>query len=146
KIPNDTQGETKIEDKSEIANLITNFFLNKKEELNNKKSIMLIGTTNNLDKIDKKLKNRFNEEIYVDLLKNEEIEGFLKHILLSYDISYHAFVYLEKLVQFCYNKNYSQRELKNIIEKAYIKSVANQRKNHSIYLSDLKESFEENKK
>ncbi|WIA07733.1 MAG: ATP-dependent Zn protease [Candidatus Phytoplasma cynodontis] len=121
---------------------ITDILMNKIDGFkDNEQKIIVIGATNNLNKIDKSLRIRFDKEIYIGFLKNKEIEEFLKHIVLPLDISYEAFIYLKELATEFYDKEYSNRKIKSVIDSAYIKTAKNKRK--SMSASDLKEAFEE---
>jgi SpoVK/Ycf46/Vps4 family AAA+-type ATPase len=112
-------------------------------------SIVLIAATNHLNKLDKSLLNRLSKKIHVSLLKDEEIENFLKNVSLPYRISYSAFIYLKDLTERCKGRKYSQRELTDIIQGAYNKAnrynVENEKnklpyRDHSYMLfSDLEE-------
>ncbi|MGL9687996.1 MAG: AAA family ATPase, partial [Candidatus Phytoplasma sp. TWB_XP] len=87
------------------------------------KKIVLMGATNHLDKIDSALRSRFSKEIKIDLLKDDEIEGFLQFLVADYQISYHTYLHLKEIANRCKGKNYSTRNLKEkIIDSAYIKA------------------------
>ncbi|WP_252861498.1 AAA family ATPase [New Jersey aster yellows phytoplasma] len=109
------------------------------------KKIVLMGAANNLDKIDSALRSRFSKEIYVGNLKDSEIEGYLKHNIIPYQISYHTFLALKDIAQLCQGKNLSNRDLTTIIEEAYKKTAKWQTKNpetHAVMLpSDLEEAL-----
>ncbi|GAK73856.1 AAA family ATPase ['Chrysanthemum coronarium' phytoplasma] len=109
------------------------------------KKIVLMGATNHLDKIDSALRSRFSKEIKIDLLKDDEIEGFLQFLVSDYQISYHTYLYLKEISNKCKGKNYSTRNLKEkIIDSAYIKAKKHKRKNpnHEVMLpSDLDEAI-----
>ncbi|GAK73771.1 AAA family ATPase ['Chrysanthemum coronarium' phytoplasma] len=110
------------------------------------KKIVLIGATNYLDKIDKALRSRFSKEIKIDLLKDDEIEGFLQFLVADYKISYHAYIHLKEIANKCKGKNYSTRDLKDkIINLSLLKSKKYKRKNpqtHEVMLpSDLDEAI-----
>ncbi|MHA0849856.1 MAG: putative secreted protein [Candidatus Phytoplasma australasiaticum] len=107
------------------------------------KKIVLMGATNNLAKIDPALRSRFSKEIYIGNLKDSEIEGYLKHIIVPYQISYHTFLALKEIAQLCQGKNFSNRDLTTIVEEAYKKTAKWQQQNpqtHEVMLpSDLEE-------
>ncbi|GLH60986.1 hypothetical protein PAWBP_7240 [Paulownia witches'-broom phytoplasma] len=109
------------------------------------KKIVLMGATNHLDKIDSALRSRFSKEIKIDLLKDDEIEGFLQFLVTDYQISYHPYIHLKEIANRCKGKNYSTRNLKEkIIDSAYIKAKKYKRKNpnHEVMLaSDLDEAI-----
>ncbi|GLH60820.1 AAA family ATPase [Paulownia witches'-broom phytoplasma] len=109
------------------------------------KKIVLMGATNHLDKIDSALRSRFSKEIKIDLLKDDEIEGFLQFLVTDYQISYHTYLHLKEIANRCKGKNYSTRNLKEkIIDSAYIKAKKYKRKNpnHEVMLaSDLDEAI-----
>ncbi|MBY7576694.1 AAA family ATPase, partial [Candidatus Phytoplasma sp. Tabriz.2] len=109
------------------------------------KKIVLMGATNHLDKIDSALRSRFSKEIKIDLLQDDEIEGFLKFLVADYQISYHTYLHLKEIANRCKGKNYSNRNLKEkIIDSAYIKAKKYKRKNpnHEVMLaSDLDEAI-----
>jgi ATP-dependent 26S proteasome regulatory subunit len=129
---------------SSVSANIVNTLLDKLDGFNRSdKKIVLMGATNNLDKIDTALRSRFSKEIYVGNLKNKEIEGYLKHSIVPYQISYHTFLSLQNIAQLCQEKNFSNRDLTTIIEEAYKKTAKWQIKNpqsHNVMLpSDLEE-------
>ncbi|MDV3166727.1 MAG: AAA family ATPase, partial ['Waltheria sp.' little leaf phytoplasma] len=107
------------------------------------RKIVLMGATNNLSKIDPALRSRFSKEIYIGNLKDVEIEGYLKHIIVPYQISYHTFLALKDIAQLCQGKNFSNRDLTTIIEEAYKKTAKwrqHNPENHEVMLpSDLEE-------
>ncbi|QYC31299.1 AAA family ATPase [Paulownia witches'-broom phytoplasma] len=109
------------------------------------KKIVLMGATNHLDKIDSALRSRFSKEIKIDLLKDDEIEGFLQFLVADYQISYHTYLHLKEIANRCKGKSYSTRNLKEkIIDSAYIKAKKYKRKNpnHEVMLaSDLDEAI-----
>ncbi|MGL9687379.1 MAG: AAA family ATPase, partial [Candidatus Phytoplasma sp. TWB_XP] len=109
------------------------------------KKIVLMGATNHLDKIDSALRSRFSKEIKIDLLKDDEVEGFLQFLVADYQISYHTYLHLKEIANRCKGKNYSTRNLKEkIIDSAYIKAKKYKRQNpnHEVMLaSDLDEAI-----
>ncbi|GAK74078.1 ATP-dependent Zn proteaseputativeFtsH, partial ['Chrysanthemum coronarium' phytoplasma] len=76
-------------------------------------------------------------------LKDHEIEGYLKHIITPYQISYHTFLALKEITQLCQGKNLSNRDLTTIIEEAYKKTAKWSQQNpqtHEVMLpSDIEE-------
>ncbi|GAK74369.1 ATP-binding protein, partial ['Chrysanthemum coronarium' phytoplasma] len=103
---------------------VINTLLDKLDGFNSSnKKIVLMGATNNLHKIDTALRSRFSKEIYIGHLKDSEIEGYLKHIITPYQISYHTFLALKEITQLCQGKNLSNRDLTTIIEEAYKKTA-----------------------
>ncbi|AGL90846.1 AAA family ATPase [Candidatus Phytoplasma australiense] len=102
---------------------IVNNILTKLDGFNRSdKKIVLMGATNHLDQIDKALRSRFSKEIKIDLIKDEEIEGFLKFLIEPYQISYHTYLHLKEIANKCKGKNYSNRDLTTIINDAYNKT------------------------
>ncbi|AGL90105.1 ATP-binding protein [Candidatus Phytoplasma australiense] len=102
---------------------IVNNILTKLDGFNRSdKKIVLMGATNHLDQIDKALRSRFSKEIKIDLIKDEEIEGFLKFLIEPYQISYHTYLHLKEIANRCKGKNYSNRDLTTIINDAYNKT------------------------
>ncbi|WEX20370.1 MAG: cell division protease FtsH [Candidatus Phytoplasma citri] len=129
---------------SSVSANIVNTLLDKLDGFNRSdKKIVLMGATNNLAKIDPALRSRFSKEIYIGHLKDTEIEGYLKHIIIPYQISYHTFLALSDIAQLCQGKNFSNRDLTTIIEEAYKKTAKWQQQNpqtHEVMLpSDLEE-------
>ncbi|WAN63185.1 ATP-dependent Zn protease [Candidatus Phytoplasma rubi] len=123
---------------------VINTLLDKLDGFNSSnKKIVLMGATNNLHKIDTALRSRFSKEIYIGHLKNNEIEGYLKHIIVPYQISYHTFLALKEITQLCQGKNLSNRDLTTIIEEAYKKTAKWAQQNpqtHEVMLpSDIEE-------
>ncbi|WP_349402170.1 AAA family ATPase [Candidatus Phytoplasma solani] len=106
------------------------------------KKIVLMGSTNHLGQIDKALRSRFSKEIKIDLIKDEEIEGFLEFLTTPYQISYHTYLHLKEIATRCKGKNYSNRVLTTIINEAYNKTNKYKSMNpiHEVMLpSDLEE-------
>nr|WP_308738527.1 AAA family ATPase [Candidatus Phytoplasma rubi] len=123
---------------------VINTLLDKLDGFNSSnKKIVLMGATNNLHKIDSALRSRFSKEIYIGHLKDSEIEGYLKHIIVPYQISYHTFLALKDITQLCQGKNLSNRDLTTIIEEAYKKTAKWAQQNpqtHEVMLpSDIEE-------
>ncbi|MBS2993807.1 AAA family ATPase ['Santalum album' aster yellows phytoplasma] len=123
---------------------VINTLLDKLDGFNSSnKKIVLMGATNNLHKIDTALRSRFSKEIYIGHLKDSEIEGYLKHIITPYQISYHTFLALKEITQLCQGKNLSNRDLTTIIEEAYKKTAKWSQQNpqtHAVMLpSDIEE-------
>nr|BDU62107.1 ATP-dependent Zn protease [Candidatus Phytoplasma phoenicium] len=123
---------------------VINTLLDKLDGFNSSnKKIVLMGATNNLHKIDSALRSRFSKEIYIGNLKDNEIEGYLKHIIVPYQISYHTFLALKDITQLCQGKNFSNRDLTTIIEEAYKKTAKWAQQNpqtHEVMLpSDIEE-------
>ncbi|MGM1458865.1 MAG: AAA family ATPase, partial [Columbia Basin potato purple top phytoplasma] len=123
---------------------VINTLLDKLDGFNSSnKKIVLMGATNNLHKIDTALRSRFSKEIYIGHLKDFEIEGYLKHIIVPYQISYHTFLALKDIAQLCQGKNLSNRDLTTIIEEAYKKTAKWSQQNpqtHAVMLpSDIEE-------
>ncbi|WP_342386656.1 ATP-binding protein [Candidatus Phytoplasma asteris] len=123
---------------------VINTLLDKLDGFNSSnKKIVLMGATNNLHKIDTALRSRFSKEIYIGHLKDHEIEGYLKHIIVPYQISYHTFLALKDITQLCQEKNLSNRDLTTIIEEAYKKTAKWAEQNpqtHEVMLpSDIEE-------
>ncbi|QKX95652.1 MAG: ATP-dependent Zn protease [Rapeseed phyllody phytoplasma] len=123
---------------------VINTLLDKLDGFNSSnKKIVLMGVTNNLHKIDTALRSRFSKEIYIGHLKDHEIEGYLKHIITPYQISYHTFLALKEITQLCQGKNLSNRDLTTIIEEAYKKTAKWAQQNpqtHEVMLpSDIEE-------
>ncbi|QKX95731.1 ATP-binding protein [Candidatus Phytoplasma asteris] len=123
---------------------VINTLLDKLDGFNSSnKKIVLMGSTNNLHKIDTALRSRFSKEIYIGHLKDSEIEGYLKNIIVPYQISYHTFLALKDITQLCQGKNLSNRDLTTIIEEAYKKTAKWAQQNpqtHEVMLpSDLEE-------
>ncbi|QKX95523.1 MAG: ATP-dependent Zn protease [Rapeseed phyllody phytoplasma] len=123
---------------------VINTLLDKLDGFNSSnKKIVLMGATNNLHKIDTALRSRFSKEIYIGHLKDHEIEGYLKHIITPYQISYHTFLALKDITQLCQGKNLSNRDLTTIIEEAYKKTAKWAQQNpqtHEVMLpSDIEE-------
>ncbi|MEC4558614.1 MAG: AAA family ATPase ['Conium maculatum' witches'-broom phytoplasma] len=109
---------------SQTASNIVNNLLTKLDGFKKShKKIILMGTTNHLEKIDPALRSRFSEEIKIDLIKNEEIAKFLKFLVKPFQISYHAFLHLDEIAKRCENKHYSNRDLTGLIEGAYYKKT-----------------------
>ncbi|WP_308495565.1 AAA family ATPase [New Jersey aster yellows phytoplasma] len=109
------------------------------------KKIVLMGATNHLDKIDSALRSRFSKEIKIDLLKDDEIEGFLQFLVTDYKIIYQTYIHLKEIANKCKGKTISTRDLREkIIESAFIKAKKYKRKNpkHEVILpSDLDEAI-----
>ncbi|MDV3166637.1 MAG: AAA family ATPase, partial ['Waltheria sp.' little leaf phytoplasma] len=129
---------------SSVSANIVNTLLDKLDGFNRSdKKIVLMGATNNLAKIDPALRSRFSKEIYIGHLKDTEIEGYLKHIIVPYQISYHTFLALKDIAQLCQGKNFSNRDLTTIVEEAYKKTAKwrqHNPENHEVMLpSDLEE-------
>ncbi|WBL31616.1 AAA family ATPase [Candidatus Phytoplasma sacchari] len=106
------------------------------------KKIILMGATNHLSQIDPALRSRFSKIIKINLIQDAEIEGFLKHQLRNYQISYHTFNHLKEIANRCQGKGYSNRDLTKFLDNAYQKTFKYQQQNplHSIMLpSDLDE-------
>ncbi|QKX95094.1 AAA family ATPase [Candidatus Phytoplasma asteris] len=123
---------------------VINTLLDKLDGFNSSnKKIVLMGATNNLHKIDTALRSRFSKEIFISHLKDHEIEGYLKHIIVPYQISYHTFLALKDITQLCQGKNLSNRDLTTIIEEAYKKTAKWSQQNpqtHEVMLpSDIEE-------
>ncbi|MBT1576945.1 AAA family ATPase ['Elaeagnus angustifolia' witches'-broom phytoplasma] len=123
---------------------VINTLLDKLDGFNSSnKKIVLMGATNNLHKIDTALRSRFSKEIYIGNLKDNEIEGYLKHIITPYQISYHTFLALKEITRLCQGKNLSNRDLTTIIEEAYKKTAKWSQQNpqtHEVMLpSDIEE-------
>ncbi|WEX19421.1 MAG: SAP62-like protein [Candidatus Phytoplasma asteris] len=123
---------------------VINTLLDKLDGFNSSnKKIVLMGATNNLHKIDMALRSRFSKEIFIGHLKDHEIEGYLKHIITPYQISYHTFLALKEITQLCQGKNLSNRDLTTIIEEAYKKTAKWSQQNpqtHEVMLpSDIEE-------
>ncbi|MFB0638571.1 AAA family ATPase [Candidatus Phytoplasma solani] len=123
---------------------VINTLLDKLDGFNSSnKKIVLMGATNNLHKINTALRSRFSKEIYIGHLKDHEIEGYLKHIITPYQISYHTFLALKDITQLCQGKNLSNRDLTTIIEEAYKKTAKWAQQNpqtHEVMLpSDIEE-------
>ncbi|BAD04149.1 ATP-dependent Zn protease [Onion yellows phytoplasma OY-M] len=123
---------------------VINTLLDKLDGFNSSnKKIVLMGATNNLHKIDTALRSRFSKEIFIGHLKDHEIEGYLKHIITPYQISYHTFLALKEITQLCQGKNLSNRDLTTIIEEAYKKTAKWAQQNpqtHEVMLpSDIEE-------
>ncbi|PQP79760.1 hypothetical protein C6B37_01265 [Candidatus Phytoplasma phoenicium] len=81
-------------------NIVNNILLKLDGFNSSDKKIILIGGTNHLDQIDSALKSRLPQKIKIDSLKQEEIPGFLKWLVLkkNYRLGYHAVNHLETLV------------------------------------------------
>ncbi|MDO8059403.1 AAA family ATPase, partial ['Crotalaria aegyptiaca' phytoplasma] len=107
------------------------------------KKIVVMGATNNLAKIDPALRSRFSKEIYIGHLKDAEILGYLKHIIIPYQISYHTFLALKEIAQVCQGKNFSNRDLTTIIEEAYKKTAKWQQQNPQTHEAMLPSDLEE---
>ncbi|WEX19433.1 MAG: SAP62-like protein [Candidatus Phytoplasma asteris] len=123
---------------------VINTLLDKLDGFNSSnKKIVLMGANNNLHKIDSALRSRFSKEIYIGHLKDHEIEGYLKHIITPYQISYYTFLALKDITQLCQGKNLSNRDLTTIIEEAYKKTAKWAQQNpqtHEVMLpSDIEE-------
>ncbi|WP_373403317.1 AAA family ATPase [Candidatus Phytoplasma solani] len=125
---------------------VINTLLDKLDGFNSSnKKIVLMGATNHLNKIDKALRSRFSKEIKIDLMQDEEIEGFLKFLITPYKISYHTYLHLNEIANRCKGKNYSNRDLTTIIKDAYTKTkrFKSENKNHEVMLpSDLDEMID----
>ncbi|ABC65392.1 ATP-dependent Zn protease [Aster yellows witches'-broom phytoplasma AYWB] len=125
---------------------IINNILTKLDGFNsNNKKIVLMGATNYLNQIDKALRSRFSKEIKIDLIKDHEIEDFLKFLITPYQISYHTYIHLNDIANKCKGKNYSNRDLTTIINEAYNKTnkYKSQNKIHEVMLpSDLDEAID----
>ncbi|MDV3167008.1 MAG: ATP-binding protein [Vigna little leaf phytoplasma] len=134
-------------------NIMNNLLIKLDNIKNGNNKIILIGATNHPDKIDKALRSRFSKEIKIfskeikiDILENQQIEPFLKHIIKPYQINYFTFLHLTNIANRCKNKNYSNRDLVSIIDNAYYQAnkyyVSNP--NHNVMLpSDLDESLDQ---
>ncbi|PQP79477.1 hypothetical protein C6B37_01820 [Candidatus Phytoplasma phoenicium] len=81
-------------------NIVNNILLKLDGFNSSDKKIILIGGTNHLDQIDSALRSRLPQKIKIDSLKQEEIPGFLKWLVLkkNYRLGYHAVNHLETLV------------------------------------------------
>ncbi|KXT29220.1 AAA domain family protein [Candidatus Phytoplasma oryzae] len=133
--------ETKSDNKVAI-NIVNNLLLKLDGFKSSEKKIILMAATNHLNQVDAALKNRFSKLIKIDLIQDEEIEGFLKHQLRNYQISYHTFNHLSTIATKCQKKGYSNRDLSKIIDNAYQKTYKYKVQNplHSVMLpSDLDE-------
>ncbi|KAB8121733.1 MAG: ATP-dependent Zn protease [Candidatus Phytoplasma cynodontis] len=131
-----------IADNKVSINIINSLLLKLDGYKKSNKKIVVMGATNFLNQVDAALLSRFSQKIYIGLLENEKIKNFFEHIITPYSISYYSFVFLDKLAERCKNKNYSNRELKDIIESAYKKTAKYKFKNpeHETMLpSDLEE-------
>ncbi|WCA22638.1 AAA family ATPase [Candidatus Phytoplasma oryzae] len=136
-----------LSDNKSSVNIINNLLIKLDGHQKSNKKIIVMGATNFLHQVDAALLNRFSQQIFVGFLKNEEIEGFLKHIIVPYAISFHTFIFLKNIANDCKNQNnefskYSNRILKDIIDSAYKKTIKYNFKNkeHEVMLpSDLEE-------
>ncbi|WCA22366.1 AAA family ATPase [Candidatus Phytoplasma oryzae] len=133
----ENRGDSKV-----AANIVNNLLLKLDGFKSNEKKIILMAATNHLNQVDAALKNRFSKIIKIDVIKDEEIEGFFKHQLRNYQISYHTFTYLKEMANRCKGKGYSNRELTQFLDNAYQKTFKYQQQNplHNVMLpSDLEE-------
>ncbi|MBS2126587.1 AAA family ATPase, partial ['Fragaria x ananassa' phyllody phytoplasma] len=151
------------ENTSSVATNIVNTLLDKLDGFNRTdKKVVLMGATNNLDKIDKALRSRFSKEIYIAPIKDDKIQNFLNYLVKPYNISFHTYSYLKtmakKLVEYNQTKRketekISNRDLTTLIETAYYKTNTHKselkEKNqpiepHEVMLpSDLDEALED---
>jgi ATP-dependent 26S proteasome regulatory subunit len=130
---------------SRIAvNIVNNLLLKLDGFKSSQKKIVLMAATNHLNQIDSALKNRFSKLIKIDLIQDNEIEGFFKHQLRNYQISFHTFCHLREIARRCRGKGYSNRDLTKILDNAYQKTFRYQ--HTSMLPSDLEEvlDFQQN--